>query len=200
MARKLPHLLAAVATLALLAAPSAQAVGVAKHRAVGTLAKAARASSPLVAPDAACPDQDDAAASAAAQEQAMLCMTDYARRAAGLPSLAERPLLAASAFAKAGDVIECDEFSHSACERDFTYWVSAGGYLDASCWRVGENLAWGENEYATVGSIFRAWMRSPPHRANILGDFAEVGVSVRAGNLNGHPAAHVWVQHFGSHC
>ncbi len=49
-------------------------------------------------------------------------------------------------------------------------------------------------------SIFRALMRSPEHRANILGDFSQVGIDLQTGPLNGAGRASVWAQHFGSHC
>lgn len=73
-------------------------------------------------------------------------------------------------------------------------------YIVDGCWRVGENLAWGVGEEATVRSVFLAWMHSPTHRQNILGDYAELGVSLEAGDLGGVPGARVWVQHFGLHC
>ncbi len=43
-------------------------------------------------------------------------------------------------------------------------------------------------------------MRSPEHRANILGDFAAVGIDRTAGDLEGRPGTAVWAQHFGAHC
>lgn len=38
--------------------------------------------------------------------------------------------------------------------------------------RAGENIARGQPDVASVGS---AWYNSPPHRANILGDFTDIG-------------------------
>lgn len=40
---------------------------------------------------------------------------------------------------------------------------------------VGENVAYG---YADVAAVMRGWMRSPGHRANILGRFTEIGLGV----------------------
>lgn len=179
-------------------APSATAAGLAGHRAVTPVARTANAS-PLIAPESACPGQRDLAAPAAQQEETMFCMTDFARAAAGLPPLSAQSSLAESASDKAADVISCDDFDHFACEREFTYWMGQTGYLASDCWHVGENLAWGSGDYGSPGSIFRAWMRSPTHRQNILSDFAELGIGLRAGRLNGDPAR-VWVQHFGSRC
>lgn len=153
----------------------------------------------LLAPTSVCPGQDALGAPPAAQEQTMLCLTNFAREQFGEPPLTSSEALEGSARAKARDVIRCDEFSHYACGREFGYWIRASGYLSAPCWRDGENLAWGAGEYGSVGSIFRAWMRSTAHRENILGDFEEVGIDLVAGRLEGS-RARVWTQHFGSHC
>lgn len=130
----------------------------------------------------------------------MRCMVAYARSESGLAPLTDDGALDRSAADKANDVIECDEFSHFACGRDFMYWMREAGYMSSPCWRVGENLAWGTNSYGTVRSIFRAWMSSPTHRANILNDFDQTGISLQIGTLAGQPGTHVWAQHFGTHC
>jgi uncharacterized protein YkwD len=153
----------------------------------------------LIAPPTVC-GQPTEAAPIRTQEQAMLCMTNYARSHAGLNELAATSVLEESAHDKSRDILRCDEFSHYACGREFTYWMRATGYLAAQCWRAGENLAWGIDEYGTVSSIFRAWMHSPDHRANILGSYTQIGIDLQSGELEGRAAAHVWTQHFGSHC
>jgi uncharacterized protein YkwD len=130
----------------------------------------------------------------------MRCMTDFARIGAGLTALTTVQQLEQSAGDKADDILRCDNFSHFACGRDFAYWMEQTGYTSSQCWRVGENLAWGTGGYGTPGAIFRAWMRSPGHRENILDDFSQVGISLRVGTLAGQPRTRVWTQHFGSHC
>jgi uncharacterized protein YkwD len=154
----------------------------------------------LVAPQEVCPNQESRAAAAAAQEQTMLCMTNFARTQAGEGALEATAALAESASDKSRDIFECDSFSHYACGREFTYWMRATGYLSTQCWKVGENLAFGSGEYGSVRSIFRAWMRSPEHRANILGEFSQVGIDLQTGSLSGSGKTSVWTQHFGSHC
>jgi uncharacterized protein YkwD len=151
----------------------------------------------LIAPPAACPE---VRGGAEAEEASMLCMTNYARAHAGEAPLEADATLAASAREKSEDIFRCDSFSHYACGREFTYWIRASGYLSSECWRAGENLAWGSGSYGTVRSIFRAWMRSTEHRANILGDFAQIGIDRDFGTLEGRPGTDVWTQHFGSHC
>jgi len=130
----------------------------------------------------------------------MRCMINYARHQAGLSELADSNALDRSAEDKSRDVLGCDSFSHFACGREFTYWMRETGFLAAPCWHVGENLAWGTGSYGSVGSIFRALMRSPTHRENILGDYGQIGIDMRVGDLEGHGPSHVWTQHFGSHC
>jgi uncharacterized protein YkwD len=199
MPRKLA--IAAVVALAGLAlAPSALArQGLSGARAVAAAAHAAVAS-PLIAPTASCPAQTSLGAPQVVQEQAMRCMFNFARGNSGLAELAESAQLDQSAQLKSADVIDCDEFSHFACERQFTYRMQETGYVNEGCWHVGENLAWGSGEFGTVRSIFRAWMASPDHRKNILGDYREVGIDLSHGDVEGVAGARVWTAHFGTHC
>lgn len=200
-------LLTASLVCASVAAPTAAAnlPSIAKRAGVAvpstTAAPSAAAESRgLIASVSVCPGQGSLDAPAEMQEAVMLCMTEYARTEAGLTGLADDEALEQSAADKANDVIRCNEFSHFACGRDFTHWMREEGYMSSACWRVGENLAWGTGAYGTVRSIFRAWMSSPGHRRNILGDFTQTGLSLRIGTLAGRPGTHVWAQHFGTHC
>ena len=154
----------------------------------------------LTAPTAACPGQEDLEASPLDQQRTMGCMVNFARRAAGLPELTKTASLERSAADKLADILGCDDFSHAACGRGFTYWMRETGYFSVPCWHVGENLAWGVGDYSSVRSIFVAWMHSPDHRANILGNYAETGLALRVGSLGGRSAVHVWAEHFGSRC
>ena len=183
MAGKLTALAALVlASVALLSVGSAQGAG-------------------LIAPASVCPGQNSLGAPPAAQEETMLCMTNYAREQYGEGNLEPESELQSSAASKARDVIRCDEFSHNACGREFTYWMRSTGYLSSKCWRVGENLAWGVGAFGSRGSIFRAWMRSTTHRENLLtGSFEEVGIDLVVGRLDGVRGTRIWAQHFGTHC
>jgi uncharacterized protein YkwD len=154
----------------------------------------------LLAPVSRCPAQADGDAGAARQQAAMRCMHNYARRKAGRGMVAGSPKLADSAAAKARDILQCDQFSHSACGHDFLYWFEQLDYGLSGCWRAAENIAWGSGDYSGVRSIMRGWLRSPGHRANILGPYEQLGVGLRVGDLGGASDAHVWVTHFGSHC
>jgi uncharacterized protein YkwD len=148
---------------------------------------------------ASCP-RPGATAPAAAQETAMLCLTNAARARYGEAPLQPDAQLAESAIDKSADILHCDTFSHTACGHSFSYWIWQSGYVTDPCWKVGENLAWGAGAYGTTDSIFRAWMRSPTHRANVLGDYTQVGISTEVGPLEGEKRARLWTVHFGNLC
>jgi uncharacterized protein YkwD len=156
----------------------------------------------LIAPETVCSGQSDESLSVASQEATMGCMINFARSRAGDAALATFTTLDDSSADKAGDIIQCDEFSHTACGRPFTYWLEDEGYVQpGGCWGAGENLAWGTGELGTVRSILTAWVYSPEHLANMLtASFDHFGVGMEIGPLNGYPDAHIWVTHFGSLC
>jgi uncharacterized protein YkwD len=160
------------------------------------VALAVAAASPAAA-GAACPGQDNAGAPAGAQEQTMLCLVNQARKQRKLTPLAAPSSLARSAARKSADILRCDQFSHEACGREFTYWIERVGYGGCG-W--GENIAYGTGSYATPRSIFRGWMNSSGHRRNILGSYDDIGIGLQVGNLGGNGGAHVWTQQFGSRC
>lgn len=151
-----------------------------------------------IAPASACPNQTDPGAASGRQLQAMLCMTNYARKASGLkPLVLSRPL-ARAAGKKSADILACGEFSHEACGRDFTYWIKRFGYAKG-CWTAAENIGYGTGSLGSVREVFSAWMNSSGHRANILGKFREIGIGRQVGTLGSANGAMVWTQEFGSH-
>lgn len=154
----------------------------------------------LLAPSDTCAESDAADAPPSRQLEVMRCLVDFARQSTGLASFGSSPELDRAASAKSDDILRCDSFSHFACGRDFTFWMSRFGYLPAPCWRAAENIAWGIGEGSTARSIFRALIHSPEHRHNMLGDYTRIGIGVQVGTLDGRRDVHVWTQHFGSHC
>jgi uncharacterized protein YkwD len=202
----MPAKLAVLLGLTMLAVPpatAASAIGVAHnhpaHAPARTSGDGSGRQGPFT-PAGPCSGEAGADAPTAVQLEAMRCLIGLARRDAGLAPLSGSDRLDRSAAAKAADILRCDEFSHSACGRDFDFWLERVDYIPAPCWRVGENLAWGSGPLTTAREIFRLLIHSPMHRANILGPYSQVGLGLRIGNLHGHGAAHVWTQHFGSHC
>lgn len=184
MARKISLAIALAALCAAVLTPAAGAVDLDR----------------LIAPTSVCADQTDVQASAAVQEQAMHCMTNYARTQMGMGDLGTAVDLDRSATDKSADILRCDSFSHFACGREFTYWMARVGYIPARCWRAGENIAWGAGESGDVRSIFTAWVHSPEHLDNILGSYSQIGVGLQTGSFDGRSDVSVWTQHFGSHC
>ena len=125
----------------------------------------------------------------------MLCLVNQVRTNRGLEPLFAPTSLARAAARKSLDILRCDEFSHEACGREFTYWIERFGYRFCS---AGENIAFGTGAYATPLSIFRSWMHSSGHRRNILGAYDDIGIGLQIGELEGYDQAHVWTQQFGS--
>jgi uncharacterized protein YkwD len=129
----------------------------------------------------------------------MLCLTNYARTHSKLARINASKQLGEAAAGKVKDILRCDEFSHEACGREFTYWMQKSGYLSGSCWGAAENIAWGTGVIGTPRAIMRAWLHSAGHRENILGPYTDIGIGLREGSIEGVEDAHVWVQEFGSH-
>lgn len=144
---------------------------------------------------AGCPGQNSSGAAATVQEKTMLCLVNRARRSRGLSPLAAPASLARAAARKSADILRCDEFSHEACGREFTYWFDRVGY--EGC-REGENIAYGSGSYATPRTIFGLWMHSAGHRRNILGPYEDIGIGLQVGTLGDVRGAHVWTQEFGA--
>jgi hypothetical protein len=157
------------------------------------------ASSPILAPPAICPGGSRLDAPVRVQVETMSCLINFARARSEISGVSISEMLTASATGKTGDLIRCNSFSHYACGRELTYWFEAVGYLSQPCWRYGENLAWGREGFGTARTIFLAWMRSAAHRSIILGNFIELGASLRVGTLGGVGNTRIWAVHFGAH-
>ena len=94
--------------------------------------------------------------------------------------------LTKAAQKRAGEIDR--RFSHT--RPNGKQWYTVYDEFNVGNWsRRGENIAEG---YATPAAVIAAWMNSPGHRANILGQYTHMGVGVRQ-NGNGRLA---WVQLF----
>ena len=49
-------------------------------------------------------------------------------------------------------------------------------------------------------SELRDVVGSPEHRANVLGDYSQIGIDLQTGTLSDSGRTSIWTQHFGSHC
>jgi uncharacterized protein YkwD len=130
---------------------------------------------------------------------AVLCLLNARRAAAGLPALRQSRSLRTAA----------GHFATSMVRRSFFGHVSPGGstlrarvaqtsYLSRTrSWSLGENIAYGAGTLGTPAAIVSAWMGSPPHRANILTRFRDVGIGIARGLPTGGSGA-TFVTDFGA--
>ncbi|HEY4280024.1 MAG TPA: CAP domain-containing protein [Conexibacter sp.] len=108
-------------------------------------------------------------------------MLNQRRARFGMRPLRYNRCLDLAAERHARDMVARHYFDHSSSTgRDLTQRARAAGYVPrAGSWRVGENLAWGVGPGSTARGAVLDWMRSPPHRANVLQPrYHDVGVAV----------------------
>jgi uncharacterized protein YkwD len=98
---------------------------------------------------------------------ALLAATNAARARAHLAPLSIDPGLQAMAEAYAAELARTRVLTHG----DFAGRLRGSGYAYRA---AGENLAFGQ---ATPEAAIAAWLADPAHRANLLGDFTDLGVS-----------------------
>jgi len=156
---------------------------------------AARSWRAYLAPVGACRDASDTAAAPAIQARAVECLLNWARARDRRGRLLERPALRRAATLKGREVASCGQFSHTPCGVDLDASVRASGYRYGA---LGENLFAGTWGRVSPREVVAAWLRSPPHRANVLDRrFRHVGVAlVRAPRLLGDGDAVVWTATF----
>ncbi|WP_221356104.1 CAP domain-containing protein [Streptomyces beigongshangae] len=119
----------------------------------------------------------------------VLALTNAGRAAAGLPPLAEDPLLTRAAQAHSADMAARAFYSHTSPDGSEPWHRAAAA--GSTRRTVGENIACGQRSPAEV---VRGWMDSPGHRANILKPaFTHLGVGYAGGGAVGT----YWTQLFG---
>lgn len=104
-------------------------------------------------------------------------LTNQKRAQHGLPALTLHSQLNNAAQAKAGHMVAHNYWAHTAPDgtEPWTFFDQAGyPYVHA-----GENLAYG---FADSAEILDAWMNSPGHAANILGDYKDMGFGITNGS------------------
>jgi uncharacterized protein YkwD len=130
-------------------------------------------------------DVDPAQASLHFLRSSVLCLVNRVREHYGLDRLHYNPDLRRSATGHSNDMVANGYFSHfGPAGSTPSGRITRAGYLTrARSYFLGEDLAGGEGRrYGAPLAIFRAWMHSPPHRANILNPrFHDVGVGVARG-------------------
>ena len=108
---------------------------------------------------------------------ALLGAMNEHRQRRGLRPLHRSTRLEAAAADRIRDMFAQRYFDHVAPDgtEPFT-WARHRGYSYAA---LGENLATGQRR---AEAVVEQWMRSPGHRANIMGDFEDAGVAIAAGS------------------
>jgi uncharacterized protein YkwD len=110
----------------------------------------------------------------------------------GLPPLHRNVLLDAAAADRIHDMFEHGYFDHVAPDGTQPFvWVRRRGYRYLV---VGENLATGQRAAAQV---VEQWMRSPGHRANVLGRFEDTGIAIASGSPLGRSRGYTFVAMYG---
>ena len=141
---------------------------------------------PSASASAACSAADATASQASKRTlvRATLCVLNAQRARRHLPRLSLNDKLSSAARGHSSAMVRGKFFSHdSANGSSFLDRIRSTGYLSgASSWSVGENIAYGSGDRSSPRSIGRAWMNSPPHRANILSrSFHQIGIGVAYG-------------------
>jgi uncharacterized protein YkwD len=137
-----------------------------------------------------------------ANEKRILELHNEARTKRGLKALCVHLSLTAAARAHSQDMLNKDYASHDSPDgegvrerlKKFSY--SPGGY---SYYSIGENIAWGCESRGRPEHLFKWWMHSRGHRANILNNrFREVGIGARTGTFKSCDQASMYTVDFGT--
>ena len=133
---------------------------------------------------------------------AVLRLLNAARADAGAPPLRLDRRLNRSSRAHSCDMVAHHYFAHeSRSGARFSARIARAGWMRGrGRWHVGENLAWGAGPQAAPRAIVKAWLRSPPHRRNLLAPgFRVVGIGIASGTpLVGKPVGRTYTTDFGS--
>ena len=123
---------------------------------------------------------------------ALLKSTNDYRSRSNLSPLHDNPALDRAAQAKADTMIAQNYWSHIAPDgtTPWSYFQKANYKYSAA----GENLAYG---FATSDQVVTAWMNSPEHRDNVLGNYQDVGFGFANGEDYQHGKNTVVVAFYG---
>jgi uncharacterized protein YkwD len=129
--------------------------------------------------DRAAPVRHTAQTGASALESAVFADVNRVRAQHGLAPLRVSARLAAAAAQHSREMARRGYFSHDSADGSAFWKRLERFYASArySFWSVGENLLWSSPDVDAGGAI-DMWMKSPPHRANLLnGRWREIGIS-----------------------
>ena len=119
---------------------------------------------------------------------AILCLLNEERRSRGLKPLDDESRLLKAARRHSSDMVRRRYFSHDSPDGGtMIKRAKAAKYVPKDRgWRVAENLAWGSGSYGSARHVVTSWMKSAPHRKNILDDeLRHAGVGIAEGTPDG---------------
>ncbi len=112
-------------------------------------------------------------------ETALLREVNRVRVQHGRATLRINVKLQRAARAHSGEMLRSGSFEHG----DFAERLARFGIRGSL---AGENLAWGVGSAGAPHELVLAWLRSPPHRANLLlSSYRRVGVGALVGSFSG---------------
>lgn len=118
-------------------------------------------------------------------------LVNESRLANNLVPLETSQNLRSSACDKAQDMVDRNYWSHTDPDGNLSWYLFTRHHY--SYRKAGENLAMG---FITPKATVRAWLESPSHRKNLMGDYTDQGICVRKGLFQGNDQ-NVIVQHLG---
>jgi uncharacterized protein YkwD len=152
-------------------------------------------SSALAAVASSCAGATTAAGDEHSRLEAMYCGINIVRHAYGLPYVRGNVPLNRSSVLKADAVRRCG-FTHTPCGMSFSRTFQTAGYLPARAF--GENLAWGQGAFGSPLGTLQLWLKSPPHRRNLLArNWRDLGIAFERGHMFGRDGVALWVMQFG---
>jgi uncharacterized protein YkwD len=130
------------------------------------------------------------------REKRIFLLHNHVRKKHGLKPLCVNTHLTRSARFHSREMINKDYFSHRSYNGEG---VGARLRRFGYDWSVyGENIAGGYGPPSAPGPIFKRWMNSAQHRANILNRrFRQIGVGTATGNYKGHTGYTMYTVDFG---
>ena len=113
--------------------------------------------------------------------RSILAQINTVRAEHGLRALQLVRPLTAAAGQHSTEMGSLGYFSHDSADGT-SFWKRVEGFYFAHgyrYWTVGENLLWSSGALSPAEAV-RMWMKSPPHRKNVLGkNWRQIGVSVK---------------------
>ena len=135
-------------------------------------------------------------------EKQTLDLHNKTRLDRGLPRLCVHPVLTKAARAHSQEMLDKGYFSHDSYDGEASaeglkrFGYTSKGY---SYYKIGENIAWGSGHLGSPENIFKSWMNSSGHKANILGkDFRQVGIGLPTGTYRGYKETAIYTVDFGT--